>query len=79
MTLETEIAIAILNREQLYFVRGRDVTRRTNDVGDIIYNVPEGIPLPTPQRSGTSYQQETYARLKAREIINKYKLNKSLS
>ena len=26
--------------------------------------------LPEPQRSGTGYQQETYARLKARELIN---------
>ena len=26
--------------------------------------------LPERQRSGTGYQQETYARLKARELIN---------
>jgi hypothetical protein len=28
----------------------------------------ENIYLPSPQRSGTSYQQQTYAKLKAREI-----------
>ena len=52
MTLETEIVIAILNKETKY----------------------KGIQLPTPQTSGTGYQQETYARLKAREIIENNKL-----
>ena len=32
------------------------------------------IVLPEPQRTGTTYQKETYARTTARDIINHYKL-----
>ena len=58
MTLETEIAIAILNKQPYWFL-----------------NNMQGIPLPTPQTAGTSYQQETYARIKAREIIENNNLS----
>ena len=61
MTLETGIAIAILNEENYWYVH------KDNKIG---------IPLPAPQRSGTEYQKETYARMKAREIIEKHNLNK---
>lgn len=61
MTLETEITIAILNNKK-YWATWID-----------LYNNVK-IELPTPQRSGTNYQQETYARIKAREIIENNKL-----
>ena len=57
MTLETQIAIAILNK-----VSKIDTDKRI-------------IVLPTPQTSGTDYQNETYARIKAREIIDKNKIS----
>ena len=60
MTLETEIAIAIMNN------RGDYMDYKTGKI----------YALPTPQTCGTNYQQETYARIKAREIIEKHNLNK---
>lgn len=50
------ITIAILKGENTFTFAGEDVTR--------VYQ------LPTPQRAGTFCQQETYARLKAKEIVN---------
>ena len=63
MTLETEIAIAILNNRKYMDTNRSDLML---------------IELPTPQRSGTNYQQETYARLKAREIIEKYNIKEEI-
>ena len=72
MTLETGIAIAILNEETFWYVNTEFASaNRTSPKSNKV-----GIPLPTPQRSGTEYQKETYARMKAREIIEKHNLNK---
>ena len=54
--LEGDITKAILKGEDIFTFIGKD------DIG--VYQ------LPTPQRAGTFYQRETYARLKAREIVN---------
>ena len=54
--LEGDITKAIL--------RGEDIFTFTNEDEVRTYQ------LPSPQRAGTGYQQETYARLEARDIVN---------
>jgi hypothetical protein len=53
--LERKLTISIMRGEDTYVHLGEDKI--------ITYK------LPTPQRVGTSYQRETYAKLKARELI----------
>mgnify|MGYP006190628861 CR=1 FL=1 len=54
--LEGDITKAILRGEDIFTFIGKD------DIG--VYQLPEA------QRTGTFYQRETYARLKAKEMIN---------
>lgn len=51
------------------------MTRETKIAIAIMNNKKEyeGIKLPTPQTAGTDYQRETYARIKAREVIEQLK------
>ena len=60
-TIEDEIAEAIMNSEPTYVW----VVLSTPSVEERLH-----VPLPTPQKCGTTTQRITYARMKAQEIYD---------